>query len=62
MNKTPMPARLSIQHAAEYLGVHSKTVRRYIAEGRLKAVRIGPRLIRIDRESLVALANPIGTA
>lgn len=55
-----LPYRPSIQQAARYLGVDPKTVRRYIAQGRLKAVRIGPRLIRVERESLVALAKPIG--
>ena len=55
-----LPPRPSIQQAAAWLGVDPKTVRRYIAQGRIKAVRIGPRLIRIERESLLALAKPIG--
>ncbi|MFN6542799.1 helix-turn-helix domain-containing protein [Mycolicibacterium nivoides] len=55
-----LPPRPSIQQAAEYLGVDPKTVRRYIAQGRIKAARVGPRLIRVDRESLLALAKPIG--
>jgi excisionase family DNA binding protein len=55
-----MNPRLSIQETADYLGICSKTVRRYIAEGRLKAVRIGPRLIRVERDSLEALMRPIG--
>lgn len=55
-----LPPRPSIQQAATYLGVDPKTVRRYIAQGRIKAARVGPRLIRIDRESLLALAKPIG--
>jgi excisionase family DNA binding protein len=40
--------------------VDPKTVRRYIAQGRLKAVRVGSRLIRVERESLLALATPVG--
>ncbi|VCT89531.1 hypothetical protein MHAS_01225 [Mycolicibacterium hassiacum DSM 44199] len=55
-----MPARASIQQTAEYLGVSTKTVRRYIADGKLKAVRLGPRLIRVERESVEALMRPIG--
>ncbi|MBI3217603.1 MAG: helix-turn-helix domain-containing protein [Mycobacterium sp.] len=51
---------LSIQQTADHLGVDPKTVRRYIAQGRLKAVRIGPRLIRVERASIVALVKPIG--
>lgn len=52
----------SIAETAEYLGVCTKTVRRYIADGRLRAVRIGPRLIRVDGESVEALMRPIGKA
>lgn len=55
-----LPARPSIQQAAAWLGANPKTVRRYIAQGRIKAVRIGPRLIRIERESLLAFATPVG--
>lgn len=55
-----LPPRPSIQQAATWLGVDPKTVRRYIAQGRIKAVRVGPKLIRIERESLLALATPVG--
>jgi excisionase family DNA binding protein len=55
-----LPARPSIQQAAAWLGVHPKTIRRYIAHGRIKAVRVGPRLLRIERESLLELAQPVG--
>jgi len=55
-----LPPRATIKKTAEHLGVSEKTVRRYIAQGRLKAHRVGPRLIRIDRESLLKLAQPIG--
>ena len=44
------------------LGVDPKTVRRYISQGRLKVVRVGPRLIRIERESLDSLGKPLGGA
>ena len=44
------------------LGVDPKTVRRYISQGRLKAVRVGPRLIRIERESLESVGKPVGGA
>lgn len=55
-----LPARVPLQMAAEYLSVSVKTVRRYIADGRLKAVRMGPRLIRVDRDSIEKLMRPIG--
>jgi excisionase family DNA binding protein len=42
--------------------VDTKTIRRYIAAGRLRAYRVGPRLIRVDRESLLTLTQPVGGA
>jgi excisionase family DNA binding protein len=56
-----LPTSPSIQQAAAWLGVDPKTVRRYISQGRLKAAKVGPKLIRVDRESLLALAKPIGS-
>ncbi|MFI8771295.1 helix-turn-helix domain-containing protein [Gordonia sp. NPDC062954] len=48
-----MSARyLSIQQAATEVGVCTKTIRRWISDGRLTARRAGPRLIRIDRREL----------
>ncbi|QJD52088.1 excise [Mycobacterium phage MA5] len=55
-----LPQRASIQQVADHLGVSTKTVRNYIADGKLKAVRLGPRLIRIERDSVEALMKPIG--
>mgnify|MGYP001176973600 CR=1 FL=1 len=54
------PRVISITDTAKLLGISTKTVRRCIADGRLKAVRIGPRLIRVDPESIQALMQPIG--
>lgn len=54
------PPRMSIQETADYLSVSTKTVRRYIADGRLKAVRLGTHLIRVERDSIEALMKPIG--
>ena len=48
---------LTIDTVAQHLGVHEHTVRAYIAEGRLRAVRIGgkPRgQLRILRSDLEA--------
>ncbi|MFA5608076.1 MAG: helix-turn-helix domain-containing protein [Leucobacter sp.] len=55
-----LPARPSIRQAADYLNVDPRTIRRYIAAGRLRAIRVGPRLIRLDRENVVALGSPVG--
>lgn len=51
---------LTIAQAATRLNCSDKTVRRMIADGRLKAYRIGGRsTIRVDRNSLLALEKPM---
>ncbi|HME79334.1 MAG TPA: excisionase family DNA-binding protein [Mycobacterium sp.] len=57
-----LPARPSIKQAADALGVDPKTIRRWIAQGRLTAYRVGPRLLRLDRDSVLKLGKPIGGA
>lgn len=59
---TPAKRAFSPNEAADILGVTPLTIRRWIASGRLKAYRIGPRLVRIDAESVEALKQPIGGA
>lgn len=58
---TPAPRMLELRAAAERLNVSDKSVRRWIASGRLKAYRVGPRLIRVDAASVEALMQPIGS-
>ncbi|MDO3332770.1 DNA binding domain-containing protein [Mycobacteroides abscessus subsp. bolletii] len=43
---------VSLAVAAERLDVCPRTLRRYIAAGRLTAYRIGPRLIKVDPNEL----------
>ncbi len=51
---------LSPDEAAAFLGVHTQTVRGYIRAGKLPAYRIaGERSIRIRREDLLALLEPL---
>lgn len=51
---------VTINAAAEYCGVHPKTVRRWISTGRLTGYRAGPRLIRVDVAELeTMLVRPI---
>jgi excisionase family DNA binding protein len=46
----------SVEKVAELLGLHVKTVRNYVREGRLKAVRIGKQY-RIARQDLEAMTG-----
>lgn len=46
----------SVEQVAQRLGLHVKTVRGYVRDGRLKAVRIGKQY-RISREDLLALTS-----
>ena len=47
---------LSVDQVAERLGLHVRTVRRYVRHGRLRAVRIGKQY-RVAREALDALTG-----
>lgn len=51
----------TIQQASEHTQLSPQTIRRRIADGTLIAMRFGPRLIRIDPESLAQLGTPIAT-
>jgi excisionase family DNA binding protein len=47
--------------AAELCHVHPNTIRRWIAEGRLPAYRVGPRRLRVDLADVEALIVPTAT-
>jgi excisionase family DNA binding protein len=57
----PPAQSVSLVAAAIILGCHTRTVRRYIADGRLTGYRMGPRLIRVDMAEVEALLHPIPT-
>ena len=60
---SPAPQRrLSVAEAADYHGCSPKTIRRAIAAGRLRAYRLGPKLIRIDPRDLDKMARRIPAA
>lgn len=44
--------RISINEVAEEFGISPRTVRRYIANGRLTAYKVGPRLVRLDPDQV----------
>lgn len=60
-NNTTTP-HLTVAVVADQLGVTEKTVYRYIKAGRLKAVRLGTRLLRIDPASVEELLRPADQA
>jgi excisionase family DNA binding protein len=64
MPRTTTSARnlVTIDDAARQLGLNHRTIRRYIAAGRLRAHRVGGKLIRIDQADLDALIRPIPAA
>lgn len=51
---------VTIEEAATLLHVHTRTVRKFIAEGRLPAFRLGKRSVRIYEDDLEGLFTPIG--
>lgn len=54
------PELIGLQEAADRCGVCYRTIRRYIAQGRLDAVRVGPRLLKVDAGAVEALKQPVG--
>jgi excisionase family DNA binding protein len=55
-----LPAWMTIPQVSEYHNVDDTTTRRWIAKGFLTAHRVGPRLIRVERESVLKLGRQIG--
>jgi excisionase family DNA binding protein len=51
---------ISLTEAAERLSVNYRTIRRWIAAGRIDAVRVGPRLLKIDAAQLDRVKRPVG--
>jgi excisionase family DNA binding protein len=52
---------LSIKRTADHLDVSDRHVRRLIASGDLTARRVGKRLIRVSRESVLKFGEPVGS-
>ena len=57
-SKTPVQW-VSIRDAAEQLQCSTKTVRRWITQGRIEAKRFGPKLIRVNVASLDNLGDSL---
>ena len=58
--RTRTPEMISLTDAAQRLGVNYRTIRRWIAAGRIDAVRVGPRLLKIDAAQLDRVMSPVG--
>ena len=43
---------VSIKQASTITGLHANTIRNYIRIGKLKAVRVGARIVRIEKSEL----------
>jgi excisionase family DNA binding protein len=53
---------VSVEEAAAYLGLNVRTIRRYIADGKLPAYRVGTTLIRVDQADVDALIQLVPAA
>lgn len=53
---------VSINEAGEILGLTPKTIRSFIAAGRIPASRLGTKVVRIHVDDLEAFIRPIPTA
>jgi excisionase family DNA binding protein len=51
---------MGLPEAAAYCHISYRTLRRWIAEGRLDAVRVGPRLLFVKAADLDKLITPAG--
>jgi excisionase family DNA binding protein len=56
------PDLMGLPEAADYCGVGYRTLRRWISDGRLEAVRVGPRLLFVKAADCDALMTPVGGA
>lgn len=54
------PPDMTIQAVADYLGITHKTVRNMVADGRLRAYKLGDRIIRFRRSDVDAALQKIG--
>lgn len=52
----------SLTEAALHAGVSTKTMRRWVASGFIRAYRVGPKLLKVDLNEVDAAFNAIPTA
>jgi hypothetical protein len=54
--------RAGVRASVGYAGGCEKTIRNWIAAGRLTGYRVGPKLIQVDLDELDRLIRPVPTA
>ena len=50
---------MTIPETARHLGISEKSVRRWVDAGKINAVRVGPRMIRVEVASLDSLVTRV---
>ena len=53
------PELIGLTEAADLCGVNYRTVRRWVQSGRLKAVRVGPKLLKVNAADIDAMLQPL---
>ncbi len=60
MSETTTTRRMvGVAEAAAYIGISTPTLRHWIKTGRLPAVRLGPKLLRVDLDDIDAMTRPV---
>jgi len=63
MAANPSQRLVTMRDAADALAISTRTVRRYVSDGQLDAVRLGRKTLRIKVDSIERLmsARPVGS-
>jgi excisionase family DNA binding protein len=51
---------VTLSEAADYLGVTPRTVRQMVADSRLRAYKLGDRVVRLRLDEIDAAMQPVG--
>ncbi|MEV0769939.1 helix-turn-helix transcriptional regulator [Nocardia salmonicida] len=53
---------IRLKEAGALVGMHPTTIRRWIDRGLLRAVKVGPRVIKVERDAVLAVRRPLDSA
>lgn len=56
---TDVSRLMGMEAAARFLDISPRTLRRWVREGRIRAYRVGPRLVRFSPADLKQLVQPM---